>query len=216
MAARSDPFCHPPRGCRPASSELKGTNGVDVASFTDLVSGLKPRLVPPPTVEGATLTLTFNETLDTNSAVHHWMFDVTVNGARRSVTTGGHVLARGGVAIAGKTVRLTLESAVTAGETVQVRYTKPSRGGLRGASGIAVDSFEYQMGDNPRVIWSATLTVAEVMAAGHTYHGCFLNIEGKECRDQLTQSSFVSGGTSYEIRSFSRNYGQRALQIAFD
>ena len=183
-AARSTPFCNPQRGCRPASSELKGTNGVDVASVTDFpVTGLKPRLVSA-TADGATLTLTFDETLDPESAASPWTFHVTVNGERRYVDR---------TAVAGKTVRLTLRSAVAAGDSVRVRFTQSREGGyhqpylnLRSASGIAVDSFEYQMADNPRVIWSATLTVAEVMAGALTFHGCFDGIEGKTCRDKLT------------------------------
>ena len=109
-AARSTPFCNPQRGCRPASSELKGTNGVDVASITDFpVTGLKPRLVSA-TADGATLTLTFDETLDPDSAARPWTFHVTVNGARRYVDR---------TAVAGKAVRLTLRSAVAAGDSVQ-------------------------------------------------------------------------------------------------
>ena len=83
------PTVHPPRGCRPNSTQLQGTDGSDVASFTDQpVSGLKPRLVSAE-VDGATLTLTFDETLNPDSRVYHWMFNVTVNGARRGVVTGG-------------------------------------------------------------------------------------------------------------------------------
>ncbi len=213
-AARSTPFCHPPRGCRAASSELKGTNGVDVASFTDFpVTGLKPRLVSA-TADGATLTLTFDQTLDPASRPFRTAFHVTVNGERRLV-------AAGGIAVAGKTVTLTLASAVAAGDAVRVRYTnlshtRTSNRTLKGASRLMVDSFEHQTADNPRVIWSATLTVAEVMTPSYTFHGCFAGVEGKECSDLLTQSSFTSGGTSYEIRGFSRNYGNLSLQILLD
>ena len=80
-----------------------------------------------------------------------------------------------------------------------------------------MDSFEYQTADNPRVIWSATLTVAEVMAGGLTYHGCFSSAPaGKRCGELLTQSSFVSGGTSYEVFNFSRNYSQNRLSLELD
>ena len=156
--ARSTPFCHPPRGCRPIGNVLTvtGTGGgtEEVASFTDQpVSGLKPRLESA-TVDGATLILTFDETLDTGSLPVRGAFHVTVNDARRLVSAGG-------VAIAGKTVRLTLESAVAAGDTVKVRYNG-SLAGLRGANGLAVDSFPDQaVTNNTPVdgIWSATLTV---------------------------------------------------------
>ena len=144
-AERSKPLYHPPRGSPGPSARLRGTDGSVVASFDDqTVTGLKPRLVAaPPTVDGRTLTLTFDEELDPGATPGPWLFHVTVNDERRSVV-------RDGVAIAGKTVRLTLRSPVAAGDTVTVRYTQPARCwghcsfGLRGASHIAVDSFPDQ------------------------------------------------------------------------
>ena len=143
---RSTPLFHPPRGSRGPSARLRGTDGSVVESFDDQpVSGLKPRLVPPPTVDGSTLTLTFNEEMDPGATPGNWLFHVAVNGERR------HLARSGGVAIDGKTVRLTLRSAVTSGgDTVTVRYTRPERcwghcsWGLRGASHIVVDTFPDQ------------------------------------------------------------------------
>ncbi|MCY4025398.1 MAG: SwmB domain-containing protein, partial [Acidobacteria bacterium] len=134
-----------PIGRQGPSTKLTGTDGSAVESFSDKpVTGLKPRLVPPPTVDGSTLTLTFDEEMDPGATPGNVLFDVTVNGDER------YLARSGGVAIAGKTVRLTLSSAVGAGDTVTVRYTKP-RGcgghcshGLRGASHIAVDTFPDQ------------------------------------------------------------------------
>ena len=134
-----------PIGRQGLSTKLTGTDGSAVESFSDKpVTGLKPRLVPPPTVDGSTLTLTFDEEMDPGATPGNVLFDVTVNGDER------YLARSGGVAIAGKTVRLTLSSAVGAGDTVTVRYTKP-RGcgghcshGLRGASHIAVDTFPDQ------------------------------------------------------------------------
>ena len=202
LEERSKPLYHPPRGSAGPSARLTGTDGSVVASFTDqTVTGLKPRLVPPPTVDGRTLILTFDEELDPGATPGPWLFDVTVNGDERSVV-------RDGVAIAGKTVTLTLRSPVAPGDTVTVRYAQP-RGcgghcswGLRGASHIAVDSFPHQ--GPPVTIWSATLTVAELVAGGTTYRGCFANNPGKECGDALTTSSFMSGGTDYRVRSLTR------------
>ena len=65
LKEESRPFFHPPRGLEPSGTRLRGTDGSEVASFTDKpVTGLKPRLVPPPTVDGETLTLTFDEEMD--------------------------------------------------------------------------------------------------------------------------------------------------------
>ena len=68
-------------------------------------------------VNGATLTVTFDENLGTGSVPAHGDFHITVGGSRRNVTFGG-------VAISGPTVSLTLESAVVRGEAVKIRYTK--------------------------------------------------------------------------------------------
>ena len=145
LEERSTPHFHPPRGSPRPSARLTGTDGSAVASFSDqTVTGLKPRLVPPPTVDGRTLTLAFDEELDPGATPGNVLFHVAVNGDER------YFARSGGVAIAGKTVRLTLRSAVASGDTVTVRYTKP-RGcgghcsfGLRGASHIAVDTFPDQ------------------------------------------------------------------------
>ena len=195
----------------PGTSPLHSSEGTEVASFSDKpVTGLRPWLVPPPTVDGRTLTLTFTETLDPASGVFPFAFDVTVNGARRDVVAGG-------VAIAGKTVTLTLASAVAPGDTVRVRYTNGSpnvaRRTLRGANGLAVDTFEYQAADNPITIWSDTLTVKEQSVSTHLYHGCF---DLASCEDSLTRSSFVSGGTTYTFTSIVRNYSLNRLAIQLD
>ena len=161
---------------------------------------------PGATVNGLTLTLTFNQALDGDSLPAPGAFRVTVNGARRSVATGG-------VAISGATVKLTLTSAVSKDDTVRVSYTKPSANPLRGAlrvphlaSSFPVESFSNQAVTNNTPIWSATLTVAELVTSTSSYYGCFLDHQGKNCSDMavLTSSSFVSGGTSYTVVSISR------------
>ena len=77
-------------------------------------------------VNGATLTMTYNETLDTASVPATTAFAVTVNGAARGVST---------VAVSGTTLTLTLSSAVTAGQTVTVAYTKPGTSPLQDVAG---------------------------------------------------------------------------------
>ena len=74
-------------------------------------------------VDRATLTVTFNEALDENSgSPDKSAFDVTVAGSRRNVASDG-------VAIAGRTVTLTLESAVAPGQIVTLAYIKPTTQG---------------------------------------------------------------------------------------
>ena len=84
-------------------------------------------------VNGKTLTMTFDQDLDGGSVPAPGRFTVTVGSARRNVASGG-------VAIDGATVELTLSTAVMAGETVKVRYTRGANP-LRNAAGFAVASF---------------------------------------------------------------------------
>jgi uncharacterized repeat protein (TIGR02059 family) len=68
-------------------------------------------------VDGATLTLTYNETLDAAQPPAASAFTVTANGAPDSVT---------GVSVSGSVVTLTLGTAVTNGQAVTVAYRDPS------------------------------------------------------------------------------------------
>ena len=117
--------------------------------------------------QALTVTFTVDLDLDMDSVPAPGAFRVTVNDARRNV-------AAGGVAISGKTVRLTLASTVSEGDTVRVQYTKPSADPLQGASGSTVDTFGDRSVTNNSVegtIWSATLTVG---SPGGTNNGCGL------------------------------------------
>ena len=81
-----------------------------------------PRETTPPelstaTVDGATLTLTYDEDLDENSEPSSDAFSVTVGGTGRAVD---------GVSVSGSSVILSLGSAVTAADTVTVTYTVPT------------------------------------------------------------------------------------------
>ena len=81
-----------------------------------------PRETTPPelssaSVDGTTLTLTFDEALDTGETPDHSAFTVTVGGSGRGVYA---------VAVSGSVVSLTLVTAVAAGDTVTVSYTAPT------------------------------------------------------------------------------------------
>ena len=69
------------------------------------------------TVDGTTLTLTYDEALDENSEPSPDAFSVTVGGTGRAVD---------GVSVSGSSVILTLGSAVTPEDTVTVSYTAPA------------------------------------------------------------------------------------------
>ena len=69
------------------------------------------------TVDGSTLTLTFNEALDTGVTLPASVFAVEVNGTPPSIT---------GVGMGQSSVLLSLSPAVEAGDTVTVDYTRPA------------------------------------------------------------------------------------------
>ena len=94
------------------------------------------------TVDGATLTITFDEPLDAGGTPENSAFAVTVAGNSRGVDT---------VSVSGTAVTLTLASAVAAGETVTVDYTVPtdeSANKLQDTSGNAAASFSGQAATN--------------------------------------------------------------------
>ena len=87
------------------------------------------------TVDGATLTLTYNEELDTDMTPPAGAFAVTVNGSSRSLDS---------VSVPGTSVTLALVTAVEAGDTVTVDYTVPTEESvskLQDLAGNAAASF---------------------------------------------------------------------------
>ena len=100
-----------------------GTNPVDAALVVRLsdVDDAAPTLSSA-SVDGAVLTLTFSEALDTASQPPASSFAVSVGGTARTVDA---------VAVSGKVVTLTLSSAVTSGQTVTVGYTVPTGAGAK-------------------------------------------------------------------------------------
>ena len=88
------------------------------------------------TVDGSTLTLTYNETLDTSVTLPTSAFTVTVNGAARTIMGAG---------LGGANVLLLLSPAVEAGNTLTVDYTKPSGTDvIKDTQGWEADSFTGQ------------------------------------------------------------------------
>ena len=89
------------------------------------VDGVKPKLVSTggAVVNGATLTLTYDEPLDGSSTPPASAFSVTGGNASRTVT---------GVALSGSAVLLTLDPAVEHGETgIRVSFRVPTKAGAR-------------------------------------------------------------------------------------
>ncbi len=173
-------------------SGLSWTAGQEVS--LSLTAAPRPRpSFRSATVDWKALTMTFGAqagslSLDTRSVPAPGAFHVTVNGARRSVATGG-------VAISGADVRLTLASAVSHSDTVKVRYTRPSANPLRRVRGAAVETFTDQAVTNntlPGSIWSAKLTVGSAQGS----LGC---VDGASCATALTSNTFRYDDVAYRV-----------------
>ena len=114
----------------PAANALQDVSNNQVAQFSISVQNqtdTAPVLVTS-TVNGATATLTFDQTLDAMSKPVVGQFSVTATTVQS-------------IAISGSSATLTLSSAVAEGVSTTLRYTKPSSGGFQDATGNAVASF---------------------------------------------------------------------------
>ena len=121
------------------SVRVLAINDVGEGLPSDDGSGTPRETVPPElsaaSVDGAALTIAFNEALDENSEPATAAFTVTVSGNVRAVDS---------VDVTGSSVTLTLVSAVTSQDTVTVSYAVPvsrSAARLRDAVGNAAVSF---------------------------------------------------------------------------
>ena len=100
-------------------------------------------------VNGATLTITFDQALDSGAVPPTTSFTVTVAGSTATVSA---------VAVSGARVTLTLGAAATAAQAVVVSYTAPATGGIHDSSNLAASSFGPLTAANqtPPVLASAT------------------------------------------------------------
>ena len=108
------------------------------------------------TVEGAELVLTYDEALDTASRPAAGDFTVTVAGSPRTVNSVG---------VSGMAVTLALASAVTAGQTVTVSYTKgtnPIRDGTGNDAANLINQAVTHQDVTPPVLVSATAQGTEL------------------------------------------------------
>ena len=135
-----------------------------------------PRETTPPelstaTVDGATLTLTYDEDLDENSEPSSDAFSVTVGGTGRAVD---------GVAVSGSSVILTLGSAVTSEDTVTVSYTVPTDAAaarIRDLAGNATASFSDQDVENNTPLRANTPATGQPTITGTAQVGETLTVD---------------------------------------
>ena len=132
----------PRYGCR-ARGRLSGHITIPDYGDKQVIGVPIPLYVRSATVDGAEIVLSYNDMLDASSAPSAGAFSVTVNGSARTVSN---------VAVDGARVRLTLASAVSFGDVVQLSYTPPSTNPLKSTGGIheAADPERLGMGDQPR------------------------------------------------------------------
>ena len=118
-------------------------------------------------VDGATLTVTFDEALDTNGGADKTAFAVTVAGNDRGVDT---------VSVSGSIVTITLVTAVFAGDAVTVDYTAPtdqSAARLQDLAGNAAASFSGQDVSNNTQAADRLTASASGLPTSHDDHVTF-------------------------------------------
>ena len=118
-----------------AENAAPGFGGTQAINDTEEAS---PPQLDTATVNGATLTLTYDEALDGDSVPATTTFEVTVGSDGRGVDE---------VSVAGSVVTLTLASAVVAEDTVTVSYTPPSEDSaarIQDQAGTVAPSFSGQ------------------------------------------------------------------------
>ena len=124
------------------TARVIAVNAVGDSAPSDEATGIPHETTPPElstaTVNGATLTLTYNEVLDEQSAPTLVSFAVTVNGMARGIES---------VLVGNMAVTLALVSAVASEDTVTLSYTAPTDGTadrVRDLAGNAAASFAGQ------------------------------------------------------------------------
>ena len=177
----------------------------DLASEPSDEASATPRETTPPTVssaavDGAALTLTFNETLDAGDTPLLSAFGVTVGDSSRGVDA---------VAVSGSRVTLSLVAAVVAGETVAVGYTVPSDDSaarLRDLAGNAAASITgLEVANNTQATDPLTAGVSE-LPPSHNGHFTFELRFSEEPEDDFSYKTMrdhaftVTGGTVAKAR----------------
>ena len=117
-----------------------GGNAETLTSAATAAVALPALRLQTPAVDGATLTLTYNNDLDEGVTLPTSAFTVTVASNTRSVSS---------VSVSGRAVTLTLASAVASGEAVTVSYAKPSGSSfIRDTLGNRAGSFSDETATN--------------------------------------------------------------------
>ena len=170
----------------------------------------------PPTllsavVDGASLVLTYHEDLDTGSTPAASAYEVCVD--------GGLPTAPSSVSVSGRTVTLTLDSAVGSGETVTVSYTPPASDPVQDESGIDAPEIAKAI-DGP----ASTALTAQFKNGPGTHDGqsrftvdiVFNEIPHEMGNRAILAALEVSGGTKVKMRRVQKDKAHRRVTIEPD
>ena len=144
----------------------------DVDGDPSAEASATPQETVPPTpssgaVDGANLTITFNEALNTGETPDKSAFEVTVGDSSRGVET---------VTLSGSVVTLKLTTAVFSGETVAVDYTAPpdeAATRLQDLVGNAAASFNEQEVTNNTATAAQMTAIASAIPSSHDGNNTF-------------------------------------------
>ena len=123
----------------PSTDPVQDTGGADAAPLNNHTVTNNTPSSPPTlrsaTVDGATLTLTYNEELDEMSTPPTSAYTVTVAGSAVLVST---------VTVSGSAVTLTLATPVQAGQTVTLAYAAPGTNPVQDDGGLDAGTLSSQ------------------------------------------------------------------------
>ena len=156
----------------PEMNPVQDADGINLAAALDeqpvrnvALDDVAPELDGNPVVTGTSLVLTYNEAMDTGSRPAVGQFDVRVTpsggtAARRDVSA---------VEISGKTVTLTLDSAVVHSEVVTLGYTVPATNPLQDVIGNDAAALSARAVDNEsNALATGAPTIRGTAAVGRT------------------------------------------------
>lgn len=155
-------------------------------------------------VDGATLTLTYDETLDGGSAPAATAFTVLVDGTPRGVAN---------VAIVGPVVTLALASPVVAGETVVISYSAPGVNPLQDAAGNGAAALNGQAVAN-NTAPDVTPPAATLVSAGD---GLVITMAERDGADPAARSVVArssKAGALYLVNTSISLSGDDAAKVA--
>ena len=156
-------------GPAPAEQTANLSHAVKTPDANHKVDGVKPSPASA-NVDGMTLTLVWDEPLDTAAAPAGSSFTVGVDsGTAPTVST---------VALEGRTATLTLSAAADTTKMYTLDYTRPEAGGIRDKAGNFAESFTGQSVSTIVLTWSFTVsadTIREGAAAPVTVTATITN-----------------------------------------